>query len=617
MKFIRYINLLLSSLCIGILISSCVTDYSIDNPSGNQDEKVWPLVVYAEVGKPAAAQGRANTNGEKDDQWSYVSFADGDRMGLFASGGNMTENNGSAPFVNQQLVYQNNQFNDPENKALFSPVNMNANEILMYFPYNSEISEQGTKLRVEDVANSSGPLRCIDFLYTDYLSIFGSQNGKDMALFGEFHHAFSELILMRGEGFDNPPEDTDEITYSKITIALNQAVTHVSIINDVPEEEENEEENENEVWNYKLILTNDGSMVKKEDGQPSTVDEAYFWHPWKGENYQKTEENPEGQEAYYVILPTLPGTERLMVDYIELYDNEGYLQRITSIPLSGGKSKYLDPKWRYPLELTMEELVPKVNPYPIMPWDDNTDLTDERTRGINDLSEFESWVSNYNAYLADPTDENKMKELLKYGDKIIDDENNISWHFYVLADLDLSSYKPLEYENENGEIVSPSQDYIIPKLNDILDGVSSTLVNSKFINHSITGLKKTFIGEIGTNPKSVYSGTLQNFDFLQPEVSSSSENAAGIIVSAINNGEVINCNIDRGEINNPNGPAGMVAGTMNEGKVADCELSGFLYGLSTSNDPSSRLIIGEDPIGSVIFNNNSTTNVISSLNDIP
>lgn len=615
MKLKRYINLLLSSLCIGILISSCASDHSIENPSGNQDGKVWPLIVYAEVGKPVAAQSKANTNGEKDDQWSYVSFAEGDRMGLFASGGNMTEKNGASPFVNQELVYINNQFNDPENKALFSPVNMNSNEILMYFPYNSDILGKGTKLRIEDTEESSGLLRCIDFLYADYLSIFGSQNGKDMALFGEFHHAFSELILVRGEGFDNPPEDTEEITYSKITIALVQAVTHISIKNDVPEDEEEE----SDVWNYKMILKNDGSMVKEvdKDGESSTVDEAYFWHPWKGENFQMTQENPEGKEAYYVILPTLPGKERLMVDYIELYDNEGYLQRITSIPLSGGKSKYLDPSWRYPLELTMEELVPKINPFPIMPWDENTDLTDERTRGINDMTEFASWVSDYNAYLADPSSEEKMEKLLNYGDKIIDNDDNISWHFYVLIDLDLSSYEPKEYENENGETVLPSQDYILPKLNDVLDGKSSTFVNSRFINHSITGLKKTFIGEIGKNRNSVYSGTLQNFDFLQPEVSSSSENAAGIIASEIFEGEVINCNIDRGEINNPNGPAGMVAGTMNGGKVADCELSGFLVGKKTSSDSASRLIIGDDPTGSVIFENNSTTNVIPSLDDIP
>lgn len=574
------------------MVLSCSDDHSYNLP----EEKPYPLVVYANIdGSNQAALSRA-TSADIDDEWSIVAFDIGDQIGIFSSGGNFRDENG--PFNNEELTYNGTRFIG-EGGSTFSPTYMNGAETFIYYPYNSGISNPGLLLRTK-VNGAEVPIRCIDLLTSYELAITGNDGGQDMALFGKMTHAFAELIIMRGEGFDSPPADTDEIQYSRITAVLSDPVTRIQITMRL------------DPWSCTPVLTYNQNDI-------SDPDEARKWDAWQGGNYGITQTDPVGKKAWYVVVPTIgsqqgikrPG-DRSYVDYIELYDNDGHLQRVSGLKLSGQNTKYVDAGWRYPMEITMNELVPTVNPYPITPWGEDTNLTDERKRGINNLTEFAAWVSDYNAYMLDHTNEQKIDALLSYGDKYVDPDGKVSWHFYLLADIDLSSYNPLPYVDPNGETIDPSSEgVIIPKLLDILDGRSTILVNSKFINHKITGLTKTFIGEMGVNTSNQNNGSLQNMDFIEPFINNDANvvSTTGILATNIDGGSVENCNIIDGKLLNPGGPAGMVCGTMNAGIVRNCTFSGLLVSASTSTSEGSEKLVGTNPTGNCTFENNDASDV--------
>ena len=559
---------------ITLLTISCSNDALDTNPTFS--DKVSPLVIYASIDGTGKANNRAVIM-KDDDRWSYVDFVEGDVMGFYSSGGNWIEGNGKGSFKNLALKYKDGQFTDPGGVE-FSPSHMDGSQIFMYYPYYKDMEGKGFELHEKDEEDT---LRCIDFLSSNSITLQGVVDGNNVALYGKFQHAFSELIIMRGEGFDNPPAGKE-----RITAVLNKPYTNLQI--DLNTDDDN--------WSCvpRLIFDENNSYGLND----ST---ACRWDAWEGGNYGITVgKDPIGKPAWYVIVPTLAGSNRSIVEYIELYDNEGYLQRVSSLKLSGGNTKYVDPQWRYPMEITMKELVPTVNPFPIIPWnDDDINLTDERTRGINNIQEFADWVRAYNAYLlGGSNDQEKIDALLKYGDSFIEGGNR-SWHFYVLSDLDFTNYSPLL--SEDGEETDNS--VIIPNLNDILDGISTTFVNGKFINHTIKGLSKTFIDLLKEN------GSIQNFDFIDPEVKNSetSTDPAGIIVNTMDTGtSVVNCNIDNGNLFNPGGPAGMVAGSMTNGLIKDCILSGFLVAKTSFNN-----IVGTTE-GSYAFPNSDASDVIDS-----
>lgn len=555
-----------------MLAVSCSDDTLNDELSYANDAS--PLVVYASISGAGKATTRADLL-QIHDLWSYVSFADGDDMGFYSSGGNWLENQGKGEFNNLLLRYRNGQFTDIINGVEFSPSNMNGSQIFMYFPYCKDMNNSGLELRRE----KDETVRCVDLLSSNSISVQGVVDNKNVALYGEFEHAFSELIIVRGKGFDNPPPGMD-----KITAVINYPYTNIKV-----------NVSTGDTWSCTPKLVFDENLN-------FTETDARKWEAWKGGNFDITEHDEEGKPAWYVIVPTLAG-QRSVVEYIELYDNEGNLLRVSSLKLSGGNTKYVDPGWRYPMEIIMNELVPTVNPYKIVPWNKEVvNLTDERARGISNESDFLNWVRAYNAYQAAPDgDEAQVNTLLKYGDSFVDDNGqNRSWHFYILSDLDFTNYSSLLSEDEKNLSV------IIPKLSDILDGISTTFVNGKFINHTIKGLSKTFIDQL------IGNGSVQNLDFIEPEVRNdeSSDSPAGIIANIMEGTSVINCNIKKGTLYNPGGPAGMVAGKITDGMVNNCTLSGFIAAKSTAADVAAK-IVGQIE-GSPTFSGNDADAVVTN-----
>lgn len=546
---------------LALLTVSCASD----EPGSAVLPEHSPLSVYADI------SGSAKTRvvrWEVQDEWSFEDFTSGDVMGFYSAGGNWSVDNGRGGFTNQALVYDGKQFTDPDGID-FSPSHMESSSIFMYYPYSPVMDTQGISVR----DNSVNPPRCIDLLSSSELTIQGVQDNKKVALFGQFGHSFSELIIMRGKGFDSPPSGME-----RITVVMRDPVTNLRLeVSDDP-------------WGCVPEMVYDPNSGL-------TPAQASRYDAWKGGNYGITSQDPIGVPAWYVIVPTIGSKEpkvkpgdRSYVEYIELYDNEGHLQRVSSLRLSGGNSKFVDAGWRYPMEITMEELVPTVNPFVIIPWNDTIDLTDERTRGINNITEFARWVYDYNAYLIDSDNPDKISALLQYGDLYQDTEGKKSWHFYILSDLDFTNYRPYtgSVDGGSGDGGDQSETYtvILPVLNDILDGISTTLSNGKFINHTITGLTTTFIGSLSGKDASVI-----NIDFDGPEVKNpeTSTTPAGIIANNMVNSSVVNCRILDGDLLNPGGPAGMVVGDMTGGMVKDCVLRGFMVASSTATGDGARI----------------------------
>ena len=581
-------NIFLLPAATVMLLSSCAYNDMPEDGSG------WlsgprPLVISADISGSKATRATTNETGTAD-EWSYLDFSEGDVMGFFASGGKFTgDNYGEAPFENQELIYTGGtggaNFRDP-NGVSFSPSHMNGNQIYMYYPYSTTITDAGGfVLRTFDAPGEEkvDTARCIDFLSTRHLDILDTTSDDKPALYGEFQHTFAELIIMRGEGFDNPPKISDDINEWEIKAVLNIPVTGIRA-----------EVTTEGGWSCTPKLVYD---------EASGLDEAQAreWQAWLGANFYRTQEDKIGQVAWYVIVPTIgcqaqyvaprPG-ERTRVEYIELYDNDGNLQRVSSLLLSNGNSKYVDGGWRYPMEITMKELVPTANPCQIVPWNDDIDLTDERKRGINNATEFEGWVKAYNAYIDDDNDIN-TKALLKYGDLYINEDETKSWHFYVLSDMDLSGF-------ETGKP-------IVPVLKDILDGQSTVFTNGRFQNHVITGLKSPLIGQLTGSEAMV-----QNFNFTNPYVTYGEDNATplGIITNYMLDGATVNnCRIISGTLYNPAGPGGMVAGSIFNSSITGCTLSGFLISSSTVDN-----IVGENN-GGYTNQNNNASNVTNQDSD--
>ena len=567
-------------------LPSCVSD----NFPGGDDSgfgEPRPLAISARIEGTVSTRVATNATTGTDDMWSFVDFTEGDAMGFFSSGGKLSGGNyGEAPFINQKLYYLGgtggNNFRDPDNTQ-FSPSHMNGDEIYMYYPYSETInSDFGFELRTTTDHNGErlDTARCIDFLSTRHLDVLAQGADSSTALYGEFQHTFAELIIMRGEGFDNPPKIGDDINEWQIKAVLNTPVTGIKAV----------------------VTTEDGWKCTPElvwDSISFTdKTKAMEWHAWLGENFYRTQQDEIGQNAWYVIVPTIgcqakdvaqrPGV-RTRVEYIELYDNDGNLQRVSSLLLSNGNSKYVDGGWRYPMEIEMKELVPTANPCGIVPWNPDVDLTDERKRGINDDTEFRAWLQAYNAFLTEDNDLT-TNALLKYGDLYIDSDNSKSWHFYVLRDIDLSGY----------DTTTP----VVPLLKDILDGQSTEYVDGKFQSYKITGLKTTLVGELSGD-----NAIVQNFVFENPDVNYGNDNqtSVGIIVDTMTEGAAVkNCRINNGNLYNPGGPAGMVAGTAS----ADCTVEGCsLYGFLISSQTYDKIVgMAENGYNNINNNANNVTN---------
>lgn len=578
------------ALTAALAVAAAMTACSLDHDDVPAYGRV-PLTLIASIeGAPATAA--TDTRAKKyptHDLWSNFAFETGDELGFFSKTGGGTA--GNQPMENVKLVAESvlsgggAKFR-AEDGTNIEASRLTAENVHFYFPYDKNIAGPGLELRVEDKDKDDGIKRCTDFLVDDYVDATFLEKGE---LSGVIQHAFGELIITRGEGFEAPGskadgyKEDDKDYYERITVVMRNPVTHITI-----------EYNANP-WKWGLKLTNDKSASNRCDGG-----DARRWQAWKGDLYGQTADS-KGQEAWYVIVPTLKGQPSI-VEYIEIFDNEGKQQKVSVLRLDDKDDSNVDRDhqdrdgnyvwagWRYPMQIAMKELVPTVNPYPILPWDQtDNDITNKRAPGISNSTDFVTWSGLYASYLASGRSDSYEESLKAYGDLEKQDDNNV-WHFYISADI--------EFDKAGNHTISV--------LEDILDGQSATLNGYAFSNNTLTNVTKTFVDKLNGN------GSLRNLDFKSPTVTADTQPQAGIIANTINGGEVTNCNISNGGlIGNATTAVGIVAGSITGGTVENCTLSGLIIG--NASDAESGYMFGTMS-GAVKLTNNNCTNV--SFSDI-
>lgn len=548
-------------------------------PDYKSDNNLRVLLSLSQYSDPSYS--RAIIDNAEQDQWSYKDFSAGDEMGFYADTKNGVLLNMPMMFLAGTDATGNSTSSfGPSDNPDFDPTSIKGSNAFMYFPYSDQIPSEfpsslpGMPLRTKtapysNIEDHSGPWRCIDFIVSGNLDTSSLQESGTIS--GNMVHSFSELIIMRGDGFDNPqlPPGVDGDPY-EITVKLNKPYTHVTITTS------------SNPWKCSVSLVNvDGYIPSDEPDFDATE-----WVAWKGGNYGQTDANPAGYEAWYVILPTMGDSisaERSQVEYIQLYDNDGTLQTIKDLYLSGSKGyvhhqqgNYLDRKWRYPMQISMQELVPTVFPFTIEPWG-NDNITNARTRGITqeNLSDF---ISAYNTFISGKRATGE-DNLAIYGDKILTQAGSY-WHFYILESLDFSTY---------------NSDYVIPELQDVIDGKSSPASSTV----TLSQLTVPFVGQMVNG-----NDSLMNLTFERPYIDNPDLTiATGALVNSINGGGISNCYLNQGYIN-VKGQVGMFVGTMTNGKITNSKASGVIMGSNSSS--SSGYLVGSSNTGNAYTGNNST-----------
>ena len=602
-------------LCVTLLLAVSLLGACIEEGPAVPDksEKIGRLKLIASIeGSSATPATRAkllDQAGEgggavrPDDLWSYWQFSvedfDGDgkedRLGFFAKNG--AANGGS--IENAAMTYVETKgfgtftSDDDVDLAKLSPESS-----FFYFPYDPNANTTGIELRRKDprAAFQGDTLKCVDFLLMEGFdaSVLDAKGYIDG---GQFYHGFSELIIMRGAGFDKPKDGN----YT-LKVYLKKPYTHLMI------------EPTAKGWAPKLVNTPENAQNGAVANSNGTEDDYRVWEAWHGHPYEIDGSDGAGTkrkqsvDAWYVLLPTV-AADRAEVDYIEIVDNEGTTQRVSSLKFTDDPkgnntnvySKKLTPGWRYPFQISMQELEPTVTPFPITPWEEEVTITEERARGITDLSDYQNWVAAYNSFLKSGRNEEDKNEstaggdqnvthkdrLLQYGDRVVDQEGKLLyWHFYLRTDLKFS-------EEDTA--------FLLPELQDVLDGKSDEMSGSVFKNHTIAGLKKPFIEKL-TGPYAV----VQNLTFQEPVINYlQTKESVGVVAQTVSGGATVRaCTVLKGNIL-ADAPVGMVAGTIDgDGSVTDCVLSGFLFGTATYNKIVGTLT------GTGRFENNNANSVI-------
>lgn len=565
MKYFRISGLTIAAVGITMTLASCVSEEPTQN---GYNGVTAPLT--ANMGLPGSSPSRAGAQiGAEADEWSYYTFRKGDVLGLYSQYGNI--DGGDPAFNNEALEYLQDasQMFQFRSSKLFAPEEIVKGGIFLYFPWSEDISSSpGLDLRkLGEDAMHRPTLRCEDFLMCNTMD---KESMTDYKLYGNFDHTFGEIIITRGEGFDNPKNEFNQPD-STIHVVMKNPYTHVYL------------SKTSNPWAVAPKLYNE--VGYDADNSPYFID-ARTWEAWRGKDYAVTISDGSNEEeitkpAWYVILPTIPNNPT-EIDYIELYDNEGVLQRVTSIPLMNGSRK-IETGWRYPIMIEMKELVPTVFPFRVIPWNANKDLTQKRTRGISSADDFQKWINAYNQFLS--SGRSFEEELFNYGDKYTDLNTNTDyWHFHLLNNIDISSLMV------NGAYIAT--------LEDVLDGEAPTLSDGfRHDNLTITGMKAPLVGSLrgqnaGVENITIGKNTLINSTTITP---------IGVIANGMSGGaKVDNCIINDIFLVS-RGPVGAIAGQLNNGSITNCTVSGTLIGTEST---APEYLIGTAPTGSYIYENN-------------
>lgn len=548
--------------------------------------------IYAELMLDGFANGIPNTrfSEREQDGWTWSGgLVNGDTVGMFARKGNPYINNGAGPIINLPMFYSSVSYvtNQGEVRSTTSVVNPNFEmdltaityeyTIAFYYPYTELMGSEenydpvtgimdpdkgpmpGLELRVRD---DDGILKCRNFYFTHGVNLSWLQKRVLVATLSPKN---CELIIMRGEGFDNPIDEEGNPNYD-IWVGLNFAATHVRIA---------DYGGVGSAFNNQIYYQPGYSI----EGKEMSEEDAKRWQAWSGAPQVV---NGETYPAYYVSLPVptysynktgvqaSQNTTIPSIMYVEMYDNDGRKQKVSSIELKENKNsvshKTVSAAWQYPFIVQTTELGATLSQVQIDNWDkdgDDKNITDEREAGIHDASEYNDWAELYNSY-NDPVNSNQKDQLYErlkhYGDNI-----DGIWYFYINNDIRFSADEAPTTVSNLQDVIQGSNNFNYFSISNVYDNYPLFL-------------------EISGN------GVVQNLSFNNFYITPMDNAATGCIAQRIigsqeesnrSGGIIRNCRIVSSTVSS-SGPVGMLAGEMNGGEIDHCTFSGFLQGSSTA-----------------------------------
>lgn len=401
------------------LCGSCRNKDGLSEGSGTGK----PLEIVAEIKGAEVSKSRTKT----DDFGSYsdAGFSAGDTIGFYSMRDEKGDETNGYKNVPMQYDAQEKCF---KKEDLIVEYPNNFGYTFAYYPYQDQTGD------VIDIYKDDNTI--------EDLLIAGTSKISEGRIYLSFVHAFSMLIIVPGNGFEESAIDHPD---NKVFVTLKEgrkaSVEKVKV---------------GEKIEFQLLSVPDEKAPKKFVAQ-RREDVSYA----------------QGQDTvpvcYSVILPN--GAE---IDHIEMTDNHGTIQRI--VP----QLEALERSWRYPIKVSMEGTTPTVWPYEILPWTtDDSPIELGGTYGINTSDDFQTWVTQYDRYTSgnlSDAEETQVIDALKAFGEMTDGK----WRFQLNADIDC---KGLFGDNQLTSVVA--------RLTDEFDGK----------NHTLSNLNTTLIGSIKDNGK--------------------------------------------------------------------------------------------------------------------
>lgn len=400
------------------LCGSCRNKDGLSEGSGTGK----PLEIVAEI--KGAEVSKSRTTLDKFDSYSSdAGFSAGDKIGFYS----MRDEKGDEEGYSNVPMQYNAQEKCFKKEDLIVDYPNNFGYTFAYYPYQKQ-----KEPNVIDIYKDDNTIE--DLLIAGTSKISGGR------IYLSFVHAFSMLIIVPGNGFEESAKKSD----NEVSVTLKKGWKASVVKGDEKIE---------------LQLEPDDTALKTFVAQRKT-DVSYA----------------EGQTVpvcYSVILPN--GAE---IDHIEMIDDHGTTQLI--VP----QLEALKRSWRYPIKVSMEGTTPTVWPYEILRWtEDDLPIELGGTYGINTSDDFQTWVMQYNRYTSgnlSEAEKTKVIDALKAFGEMTDGK----WRFQLNADIDC---KGLFGDNPLTSVVARLTDEFDGK-NHTLSNLNTTLIGSIEENGKITDL---------------------------------------------------------------------------------------------------------------------------------
>lgn len=399
------------------LCGSCRNKDGLSEGSGTGK----PLEIVAEI--KGAEVSKSRTTPDDFGSHSDAGFSAGDEIGFYSMRDEKGDENEGYRNVLMQYNAQEKCF---KKEDLIVEYPNNFGYTFAYYPYQDQTND------VIDIYKDDNTIE--DLLIAGTSKISGGR------IYLSFVHAFSMLIIVPGNGFEESAKNSD----NKVSVTLKEG-WKASVVKGTEKIE--------------LQLESDDTAPKKFVAQ-------------RRENVSYA----EGQTVpvcYSVILPN--GAE---IDHIEMIDDHETTQLI--VP----QLEALERSWRYPIKVSMEGTTPTIWPYEIQPWTtDDLPIELGGTYGIKTSDDFKTWVTQYKRYTSgslSDAEKTQVNEALSAFGEMTDGK----WRFQLNADIDC---KGLFGDNQLTSVVARLIDEFDGK-NHTLSNLNTTLIGSIEDNGKITDL---------------------------------------------------------------------------------------------------------------------------------